>query len=93
MLQEIAATGKGIYVRANNTEVGLKKIMEEIDKMQKKEFEAKIYSDYEDQYQYFIAVALLFMLGELFIFERRSKWLMKLDIFGERKNGKKKINV
>lgn len=93
MLQQIAATGKGIYVRASNSEVGLKKIMEEIDKMEKKEFEAKVYSDYEDQFQYFIAVALLFMLGELFIFERRSKWLMKLDIFGERKNGKKKINV
>jgi Ca-activated chloride channel family protein len=90
MLQEIAATGKGIYVRASNSEVGLKKIMEEIDKMQKKEFEAKVYSDYEDQFQYFIAVALLFMLGELFIFERKSKWLMKLDIFGERKNEKKK---
>ncbi len=93
MLQEIAATGKGIYVRASNSDVGLKKIMEEIDKMQKKEFEAKVYSDYEDQFQYFIAVTLLFMLGEIFIFERRSKLLMKLDIFGERKNEKKKIKV
>jgi Ca-activated chloride channel homolog len=91
MLQEIAAAGKGIYVRANNSDVGLDKIMEEIDKMEKKEYEAKTYSDYEDQFQYFIAVALLFMLGELFIFERRSKWFRKLDIFGERKNGKKNV--
>jgi Ca-activated chloride channel family protein len=87
MLQEIAAAGKGTYVRANNTEVGLNKIMDEIDKMEKKEFEAKVYSDYEDQFQYFIALALLFMLGEIFIFERRSKWFRKLDIFGEKKNG------
>jgi Ca-activated chloride channel family protein len=93
MLQEIATAGKGIFIRANNTEVGLNKIMDEIDKMQKKEFEAKIYSDYENQFQYFIAFALLLMLGEIFIFERRSKWFRKLDIFGERKNsnGKKKI--
>ena len=90
MLQEIASAGKGIYVRANNTEVGLNKIFDEIDKMEKKEFEAKIYSDYEDQFQFFIALALLFMVGEIFIFERRSKWLRKLDIFGERKNNKKK---
>ncbi len=90
MLQEIAAAGKGIYVRANNTEVGLNKIMDEIDKMEKKEYDVKVYSDYEDQFQYFIAFALLLMLGEIFIFERRSKWFRKLDIFGERKNEKKK---
>jgi Ca-activated chloride channel family protein len=89
MLQEIASAGKGIYVRANNTEVGLNKIFDEIDKMQKKEFDAKIYSDYEDQFQFFIAIALLFMISEVFISERRSKWLRKLDIFGERKNDKK----
>ena len=90
MLQEIASAGKGIYVRANNTEVGLNKIFDEIDKMQKKEFEAKIFSDYEDQFQFFIAFALLLMITEIFIFERKSKWFSKLDIFGERKN--KKIN-
>ncbi|MFA5782568.1 MAG: VWA domain-containing protein [Bacteroidales bacterium] len=89
MLQEIASAGKGIYVRANNTEVGLNKIFDEIDKMEKKEFEAKIFSDYEDQFQFFIAFALLFMISEVFIFERRSKWFRKLDIFGERKNEKK----
>ena len=86
MLTEIATAGKGIYVRANNTEVGLNKIMDEIDKMEKKEYEAKVYSDYEDQFQYFIAFALLLLLSELFIFERRSKWIRKLDIFGESKN-------
>lgn len=93
MLQEIATAGKGIYVRANNTEVGLNKIMDEIDKMEKKEYDAKVYSDYEDQFQFFIGLALLFLLGEIFIFERKSRWFWKLDIYSERKNGngKKKI--
>lgn len=91
MLQEIATVGKGVYVRANNTEVGLNKIMDEIDKMEKKEYDAKVYSDYEDQFQFFIGLALLFMLGEIFIFERKSRWFWKLDVYGERKNGKKKI--
>ena len=93
MMQEIATAGKGIYIRANNTEVGLNKIMDEIDKMQKKEFDAKIFSDYENQFQYFIAFALLFMIAEIFIFERRSKWFRKLDIFGERKNDKEKKKI
>ncbi|HNW97876.1 MAG TPA: VWA domain-containing protein [Bacteroidales bacterium] len=85
MLQEISTAGKGIYVHASNADVGLTKIMDEIDKMEKKEFDEKIYSDYEDQYQYFIAFALFFMLWELFIFERKSKWYYKLNIFGENK--------
>ena len=84
-LQEIASIGKGTYVRANNSDVGLNKIMDEIDKMEKKEYEAKTFSDFEDQFQYFIAFALILMIGEILISERRSKWIKKLDIFGEKK--------
>ncbi|MFH0866898.1 MAG: VWA domain-containing protein [Bacteroidota bacterium] len=91
MLQEIAVAGKGVFVHATTADVGLTKIMNEIDKMEKKEYDEKIYSDYEDQFQYFIAFAIVFMLWELFIFERKSKWYKKLDIFGEKKNDKKKI--
>lgn len=90
MLQEIATAGKGIYVHATSADVGLTKIMDEIDKMEKKQYDEKIYSDYEDQFQYFIAFTIIFLLWELFIFERRSKWFSRLDLFGERKNGKKK---
>lgn len=93
MLQEIATAGKGVYVHATTADVGLTKIMDEIDKMEKKQYDEKIYSDYEDQFQYFIAFAIIFLLWELFIFERRSKWFSKLDLFGERKNSKKNIKV
>lgn len=86
MLQEIAVAGKGMYVRANNTEIGLNKILEEIDKMEKKEFDAKIYSDYEDHFHYFIAFALILLISEIFIFERRGKWFRKLDLFKENSN-------
>ncbi|NTW32487.1 MAG: VWA domain-containing protein [Bacteroidetes bacterium] len=87
-LQEIASVGKGTYVRASNTDVGLNKIMDEIDKMEKKEYEAKTFSDYEDQFQYFVAFALILLIAEIFISERRSKWFRKLDIFGEKKSRK-----
>lgn len=85
MLQETAVAGKGIYVRASNSDVGLDKVLDEIDKMEKKEYEAKIFSDYEEQFQYFLGFALLILMGEIFIFERRSKLIRKLDIFGENK--------
>jgi Ca-activated chloride channel family protein len=81
MLQQIAAAGNGIYVRANNTQAGLSKVFEEVNKLEKTEFESKIFSDYEDRFQYFIALSILFLLFELLIFERKSKLLSKIELF------------
>ncbi|MCB0823153.1 MAG: VWA domain-containing protein [Bacteroidales bacterium] len=81
-LQQIAAEGKGIYVRANNTQAGLSKVFDEINKLEKTEFESKMFSDYESRFQYFIAASLLLLIIELLIFERKSKWLSKIKLFG-----------
>ncbi|MCD4696562.1 MAG: VWA domain-containing protein [Bacteroidales bacterium] len=81
MLRDIAFTGKGIYVRANNTQAGLSKVFEEINKLEKTEFESKIFSDYESRFQYFIALSLLFLLLDILIFERKNKWLSKIQLF------------
>lgn len=83
MLQQIASAGNGVYVRANNTQAGLSKVYEEINSLEKTEFESKMFSDYEDRFQYFIAVSLIFLIIELLIFERKSKWLSNLNIFGK----------
>ena len=81
MLQEIAIAGDGIYVRANNTQAGLSKVFDEINKLEKTEFESKVFSDYESRFQYFIALSLLFLLLEIIIFERKSKLLSKIELF------------
>lgn len=81
MLQQIASTGNGVYVRANNTVAGLNKVFDEINKLEKTEFESKMFSDYEDRFQYFLAPALLLLLIELLIFDRKSKWWGKLKLF------------
>ena len=82
MLQQIASAGKGVYIRANNSSSGLKTVFDEINKLEKTEFESKMFSDYEDRFQYFIALSLIFIILELFIFERKSKWLSKINLFG-----------
>lgn len=83
MLQQIAAAGKGIYVRANNAQVGLNTLFNEINKMQTAEMESRIYSDYNDQFQYFIAFGLLLMLFEFMILERKNKYLKNFKLFGK----------
>ena len=81
MLQQIASAGKGAYVRANNTQSSLNKIFDEINKLQKTEFEAKVFSDYEDRFQYFLILALILIVLEPLVLERRNKWLSKIKLF------------
>lgn len=83
MLQQIASAGEGVYVRANNTQAGVKTIYDEINKLEKTEFETRMFSDYEDRFQYFIALSLIFIIIELFIFERKSQWLSRINFFGK----------
>lgn len=81
MLQQIAAAGDGYYVRANNSQAGLNRIFEEIDKLEESEFETQVFSDYEDRFQYFIALTILLLIIEFIIVERKSKWADKIKLF------------
>lgn len=84
ILQKIADAGKGKFVKASNNDDGLELIMKEVNMMEKKEFGAKMFTDYEDQFQYFIGAALLFLLIEFLLSERKSKWIQQLNLFGEK---------
>ncbi len=81
LLQKVAGVGKGMYVRATTSETGLKKIFDDISKIQKSEIEEKQFSDYENRFQYFVALALFLLILDLFIFERKTKWLQRFKPF------------
>ena len=63
--------------------------VKEINTLEKKEFQAKMFTDYENQYQYFAAAALFLILIEFLLGERKSKWFMQLNLFGSRKKNQK----
>lgn len=81
MLQKIATAGGGIFIRANNTQTGLNKLFEQINKMEKKEMEERVYTDFEHRFQYLLAIALFFILLDVFIPERKSKWSDSFNLF------------
>ncbi len=81
MLEQIAAAGDGVYVRANNAQVGLNTLFDEINKLDKTELESLVYSDYEDQFQYFFAIAMILILLEFFILERKNRYLKNIKLF------------
>jgi len=81
LLQRIASLGNGMYIRASNSEAGLNKIFDDINKIEKTEIESKQYSDYEDRFQYFISLALILLIIDLFVFERKTQWMKKVKPF------------
>lgn len=86
MCREIAQAGGGIYVRCDNTNTATKAIQKELDKLATQEIETQVYTDYNEQFQSFALLALMLLVIDFFIFNRKNKALTKLDIFGE--NGK-----
>ena len=82
MLQQVAAAGNGVYVRANNAQVGLNTLFNEINKMEEAEMESRVYSEYEEQFQWFLALALFLILVDFLILERKNKYLKNVRLFG-----------
>lgn len=89
MLTKIADAGNGIYVRANNTQASLRKVFDDINKMEKTTFDTVNFSDYEDRFQYFIGLAILLLVLDFLLNDRRSKWADKISLFHHTKKGRK----
>lgn len=73
VLQEVASEGNGVYVRAGNTEFGLNPIIDEIKKMEDEKYSSIVFEEWDEQFMYFFAIALLFFVVEMLIGDRKSK--------------------
>lgn len=79
--QEIAKAGGGMYIHVDQTDMAQSLLGKEIEKMQKADISASMYSAYDEQ---FVAVALLVLLAlvaELCIMERKNHWFGKIKLF------------
>ena len=61
--------------------MGLSKIYEDISKLDKTEIEAKVFTDYEDQFQWFVGAAIVLLLIEILISSSKRAWEKKFNIF------------
>ena len=83
MLEQIASITEGAYVRATKQSIGLEEIVKSINEMEKRELSTVRYEEYNEQYQYLLAVALVLLLLDNFILSRRNPRLRKFNIFRE----------
>ncbi|MDR2139081.1 MAG: VWA domain-containing protein [Tannerella sp.] len=81
MCQEIAAAGKGIYVRADNTNSALRTLQSEINKMDKSEIDSKVYSEYDEQFQLLAWIVLALLILEFLVMERKNRIFQKVKLF------------
>lgn len=82
MCKDVAAAGHGLYVRCDNTNTAMRALQKEIDTLATSEIETKVYADYNEQYQGFVLIALLLLVVDFFVFNRKNKTLARIDIFG-----------
>ena len=73
VLQDVAAAGDGLYVRAGNSEFGLNPIIDDIRKMEDEKYNSIVFEEFDEQFMYFLAIALFFFVVEMLIGDRRSK--------------------
>ena len=82
-LEDIANEANGEYIYGANTTEVVETIREILNRMDKTEFEAKQFAEFKDEFQWFLAAAILLLFIDIFLLERKTAWLRRLNLFNE----------
>ncbi|MCI6159729.1 MAG: hypothetical protein MR681_00105, partial [Prevotella sp.] len=81
MCRQIAEAGGGAYIHVDNTNAAQNKLNSELIKLQKGELSSIIYSEYDEQFQAFGLIALLLLIIEVCVLDRKNPLLTRLKLF------------
>ena len=83
ILNDMATQTGGIYFKGDNTNLVVNNIVDKLKEMDKQEFESKQFVSFKDQFQWFLFVGLFLIILDVVVFERKTYWLDKLNLFNE----------
>jgi Ca-activated chloride channel family protein len=83
MLQQLALSTNGGFIDGTYTQETIGFITTALSKMEQVESETELFSDYEDQFQWFLALSLFFFILEIIIPNRKTLWIRKIKLFGD----------
>lgn len=83
VLQSLATITDGQFIKGENTKKVTETFDELLNDIEKSEFETQQISGFQSQFQWFIGLAFLLLLMDVFILERKTEWLKKLNLFNE----------
>ena len=86
MCRQVAQAGGGAYIHVENNSAAQQQLDNELDKLAKKETSTTVYSDYDEQFQAFGILALLLLILEICILDRRNPLLKRISFFGTKKS-------
>jgi len=92
LLQQIAINAGGEYLDGDNTQKVVSQINKILDGTEKSQFDTQKFVDFKDQFQWFLGGALLLLILDLAIFERKTQWVKKLNLFNEKDYEKRSIH-
>ncbi|MEL0643600.1 MULTISPECIES: VWA domain-containing protein [unclassified Olleya] len=82
-LKNIANQANGTYINGAITDKVVNQMTDILNKMDKTEFEAKQVANFESRFQWFLGLAILLLFIDIFLLERKTAWLKKLNLFNE----------
>lgn len=85
LLEQIAQKGKGKYFYGEPTEEVVRNVEKLLQNIEKNQYNEAEVSNYQSQFQWLVALAIFLLVLDSFIFEKKTKWLEKLNLFGETK--------
>ncbi len=80
-LEAIARETDGAYVRASKQDIGLDEILDEINSLEAGELEMLRFEEFNEQFQYLLGAALVLLLLEFALLDRRNPLLARFNIF------------
>jgi len=86
VLQNIATQTKSKYIVGGATKEFVEEVKKTLDKIEKSEFESQQIADFESQYQWFLAFGFLLLLADIFLLEKKTNWVQRLNLFNEKKH-------
>ncbi len=86
VLTEIAKVTNGNYIDGNNTKTVVDFITERLKNIEKNEFEGMEMANFQSQFQWFLGIGFFLLLIDLFMTERKTKWVKKLNLFNEKED-------
>lgn len=84
MCEQLASLGKGAYIHVDNSSVAQDQLLYEINKLEKQNLGATSYSEYNEQFMWFAWLALLLLVFDILILEKRNPWFSRIKIFNRK---------
>ncbi len=83
-LENISDKTKGKYIDGSVTENVINEVIEILENTEKKEFDTQKFSEFKDQFQWFILIGFVLIVTDIFMRDGKTIWLKNLNLFNEK---------